>query len=299
MIKQKNSSHSIGLFDNDKMAKWLLIAPLLLFLMAFMVYPTVYSLYMSFTDNVMRGGYNFIGLDNYREILTNLVFWQSLWRTCYVLVLSIFFEITIGMALALLLNRDFKGQGIIRGLCFIPLLVSPLAMSLMWNYMLHIQFGVVNHVLAWMGMVPIGFLSSISTALNTIIFINVWQWLPFSTFVLLAGLKGMPRDQFEASRVDGASPFKVFFKLTLPLLRPLILIIVLLRTMWLMRLFDPLYGTTRGGLETELLDWMIYRITFVFFDIGVGTAYAMFALYISLIVGIFMFKHLIKAMEQG
>ncbi|MCG8359278.1 MAG: sugar ABC transporter permease, partial [Kiloniellales bacterium] len=240
------------LFDNDRLTKWVLIAPLVLFLLAFMVYPTLYSLYMSFTDYVMKGDPGFVGLDNYRYILAEREFWAALRRTLYVLFWCIVIELTLGMALALLLNRDFRGQGIVRGLCFIPLLVSPLSMSLMWNYMLHIQFGVVNTVLGWVGIEPVAFLSSAGNALNTIVFMTVWQWLPFSVFVLLAGLKGMPRDQFEAAQIDGASSWRTFFKLTLPMLKPLIIIIVLLRTMWLMRLFDPLYGTTRGGLDTEL-----------------------------------------------
>ncbi|MCY6379775.1 carbohydrate ABC transporter permease [Hoeflea prorocentri] len=285
------------LFDDDRYMRWILIGPLLLFLVCFMLYPTLYSLYMSFTDYVMRGAPNFIGLDNYRAVLADDVFWAALGRTLYVLVLSISVELTLGMALALVLNRDFKGQGIVRGLCFIPLLVSPLSMSLMWNYILHIQFGVVNTVIGWAGFEPVGFLSTPGLALNTVAFITIWQWLPFSTFVLLAGLKGLPRDQYEAAQIDGASPWRIFFRLTLPMLKPLIIIIILLRTMWLMRLFDPLYGTTRGGLETELLDWMIYRVSFVFFDIGQGAAYALFALYITLIVGALMFKQLIKAMD--
>ena len=285
------------LFDDDRFMKWVLIAPLVLFLICFMVYPTLYSLYMSFTDYVMRGEPNFIGLANYRAVLADGVFWAALGRTLYVLVLCVSVELTLGLALALVLNRDFKGQGIVRGLCFIPLLVSPLSMSLMWNYILHIQFGVVNTVIGWFGFDPVGFLSTPGLALNTVAFITIWQWLPFSTFVLLAGLKGMPRDQFEAAQIDGASSWRILVRLTLPMLKPLIIIIILLRTMWLMRLFDPLYGTTRGGLETELLDWMIYRVSFVFFDIGQGAAYALFALYITLIVGSLMFKQLIKAMD--
>lgn len=289
---------SVRLLDSDRIAKWVLIAPLLLFLFAFMLYPTLYSLYMSFTDYVMKGDPQFIGLENYRYILGDSVLWAALWRTAYVLFWCIFCELVLGMLLALLLNRDFAGQGIVRGLCFIPLLVSPLSMSLMWKYMLHIQFGVVNTLLGYVGVDPVPFLSQSGYALNTIVFITVWQWLPFSTFVLLAGLKGMPRDQLEAAKIDGSTPARTFFRLIMPSLMPLIIIIVLLRTMWLMRLFDPLYGTTRGGLDTELLDWMIYRVSFVFFDIGQGSAYAMFALYITLIVGALMFKQLIRAMDR-
>ena len=288
----------VRMLDNDRVAKWILVGPLVVFLICFMVYPTLYSLGMSFTDYIMRDAPNFIGLDNYRQLMVNDEFWSALGRTVYVMIVCITIELILGMALAILLNKDFRGQGIVRGLCFIPLLVSPLAMSLMWSYILHIQFGVVNWFVGLFGIEAIPFLSKSGAALHTIIFITVWQWLPFSTFVLLAGLKSLPRDQYEAAQLDGAKPLRVFWQLTLPLLRPLVIIIVLLRTMWLMRLFDPLYGTTRGGLDTELLDWMIYRVSFVFFDIGAGTAYAMFALYLTLIVGLLMFKQLIKAMDR-
>jgi multiple sugar transport system permease protein len=262
-----------------------------------MLYPTVYSLYISFTDFIMRGDTSFVGLDNYRRLLHDHVFWSALGRTVFVLIISIAVELLIGIAFALILNRDFPGQNLIKGLCFIPLLLSPLAMSLMWNYMLHIQFGVVNDAVRFLGMEGVPWLSSRGLALYTIIFISVWQWAPFSIFVLLAGLRGLPRDQFEAAQVDGASHLRVFFRLTLPMLKPLIIIIILLRTMWLMRLFDPLYGTTRGGLGTELFDWMIYRVTFVTFDVGQGAADAMFALYLTLIVGLLLYKRLLKAME--
>lgn len=282
--------------NRDRATKWIMIGPLLVFLMAFMVYPTVYSLYMSFTDYIMRGEPGFVGLDNYRRLLHDPVFWTALGRTFFVLVVSILLELAIGLAFALLLNRDFPGQNIIKGLCFVPLLLSPLAMSLMWNYMLHIQFGVVNQVLNAFGIASVPWLSSSKLALYTIIFISVWQWAPFSIFVLLAGLRGLPRDQYEAAQVDGVSSLRVFFKLTLPMLKPLIIIIVLLRTMWLMRLFDPLYGTTRGGMDTELFDWMIYRVSFVTFDVGQGAADALFALYITLIICLLMYKRLMKAM---
>lgn len=287
------------LLNKDSTSKWILIAPLLLFLVVFMLYPTLYSLYMSFTDYIMRGAPNFLGLDNYRFLLHDPVFWEALQRTLFVLVACIVIELVLGLAIAMLLNRDFPGQDIVRGLCFVPLLISPLAMSLMWNYMLHIQFGVVNDAIQFFGLPAVGWFSTPGLALWSVIFISVWQWLPFSIFVLLAGLRSLPRDQFEAAQVDGVPAWRVFFKLQLPMLMPLIIIIVLLRTMWLMRLFDPLYGTTRGGLDTELLDWMIYRTAFVDFDIGLGTAYAMFALYLTLIVCLLMYKRLMAAMNQS
>jgi len=279
--------------------KWLYLIPLLVFLVAFMLYPTFYCLIMSFTDYVLKSPPEFAGLENYRELLQDTDFWQALWRTAYVLVVCIAVELILGMTFALLLNREFMGQNIVRGLCFLPLLISPLAMSLMWNYMLHVQFGVINQFFDWVGLGRHEWFSSQTYALYTIMFISIWQWTPFSIFILLAGLRGMPKDQFEAANVDGASAFFTFRKLTLPMLKPLIIIIILLRTMWLIRIFDPLYGTTRGGMETEILDWMVYRISFVFFDIGRGSAMAMFSLYMTIIVCAIMYRQLIKAMDAN
>ena len=130
----------------------------------------------------------------------------------------------------------------------------------------------------------------------TICGITVWQWLPFSTFVLLAGLKSLPRDVFEAAKVDSASGFYTFRRLTLPMLTPLIMIIVVLRAMWLIRLFDPLFGTTRGGVNTELLDWLVYRTAFVSFDIGYGSAMAIVSWAVTMVLCLIMFRQLMKAL---
>ena len=285
------------ILGNEKYVKWICILPLLILLAVFMLYPTFYCLILSFTDYVLKGAPEFIGLENYRDLLHDGDFWQALGRTFYILVICISVELILGMTFALMLNRTFKGQNIVRGLCFLPLLISPLAMSLMWNYMLHVQFGIINQFLDWFGLGRHEWFSSQAYAIYTIMFISIWQWTPFSIFILLAGLRGMPKDQFEAANVDGAGPVFTFRKLTLPMLKPLIIIIILLRTMWLIRIFDPLYGTTRGGMNTEILDWMVYRVSFVFFDVGRGSALALFSLYLTIIICSIMYRQLIKAMD--
>jgi multiple sugar transport system permease protein len=286
------------ILSNEKYVKWICILPLLILLAVFMLYPTFYCLILSFTDYILKGAPEFIGLENYRDLLHDGDFWQALGRTFYILVICISVEIILGMTFALMLNRTFKGQNMVRGLCFLPLLISPLAMSLMWNYMLHVQFGIINQFLDWFGLGRHEWFSSQNFAIYTIMFISIWQWTPFSIFILLAGLRGMPKDQFEAANVDGASPIFTFRKLTLPMLKPLIIIIILLRTMWLIRIFDPLYGTTRGGMNTEILDWMVYRVSFVFFDVGRGSALALFSLYLTIIICSIMYRQLIKAMDS-
>jgi len=298
-VSERRGSKIRAKLESEFYFKWLLIVPLLLALVVFMLYPTFYCIFMGFTDYILRDAPNFVGFDNYRKVLHDAVFWSAAGRTALMVVTCIVVEITLGMAIAILLNREFKGQNVIRGLCFLPLLIMPLAMSMFWNYMLHAQFGVVNQLLAWLGFEKILFFGDAKYALYTIMGIEIWRWLPFSIFVLLAGLKGLPKDQFEAANVDGASAWYKFRTLTLPMLKPLIIIIILLRTMWLIRTFDPLYGTTRAGNSTELLDWMVYRVSFVFFDIGKGSALAIFSLYVTIVICAILYRNLIKAMDQG
>jgi len=280
---------------SEKYFKWTLIGPLLLTLAVFMIYPLFYCIYYSVQEYVLVKEPYFIGLENYRMVLQDPVFWQALGRTFYVLVVCIAVELILGMAIALYLNREFRGQGIVRGLCLLPLLISPLAMSLMWNYMFHTHFGVVNMVLGWLGVGMVEFFVP-GRAIYIIMAMTIWQWLPFSIFVLFAGLRGLPKDVFEAARVDGASPWYSFRRVTLPMLMPLVLIIVLLRTCWLIRLFDPLYGTTRGGVGTELLDWLIYRVSFVFFDVGLGSALAIISLFLTIVICAILFRVLMRAL---
>lgn len=280
---------------SEKYFKWTLIGPLLLTLAVFMLYPLFYCMYYSAQEYILVKEPFFIGLENYRMVLHDPVFWAALGRTFYILVVCIGVELILGMAIALYLNREFRGQGVVRGLCLLPLLISPLAMSLMWNYMLHTHFGVVNMVLGWLGVGMVEFFVP-GRAIYIVMAMTIWQWLPFSIFVLFAGLRGLPKDVFEAARVDGASLWYSFRRVTLPMLMPLVLIIVLLRTCWLIRLFDPLYGTTRGGVGTELLDWLIYRVSFVFFDVGVGSTLAIISLFLTIIICAIMFRVLMKAL---
>lgn len=280
---------------NEKYFKWTLLIPLLIVLVIFMLYPLIYCVYYSFHEWGMVGEPIFIGLENYRNMLQDEAFLKALGRTFEVTVICIGAEMIIGLGLALLWNRDFRGQNVVRGLTLLPLLIAPLVLSLLWNFLLEYDFGAVNQILEAIGFQKVYWWSP-GLALFTICGITIWQWFPFSTFVLLAGLKSLPRDVFEAARVDGAKGGYIFRRLTLPMLSPLMMIIIVLRAMWLIRLFDPLYGTTRGGVKTELLDWLVYRTSFVYFDIGYGSAMAIFSLFLTIIVCALMFRQLMKAL---
>jgi multiple sugar transport system permease protein len=287
-----------GVWDiilSERYFKWVLVMPLIIVLALFLIYPVVWVIHISFFD---YGGVKpplFVGLDNYREVLVNQEFWRALGRTAQVLVTSIIIELVLGMGIAVLFNRNFKGQNFVRGFILLPLLMTPLAVSMMWYYFLQYDFGAVNLMLEKLGFSKVMWFSP-NVALHAVTAISIWQWIPFSIFVLLAGLKSLPRDAFEAAKVDGAIAWYVFRRLTLPMLMPLIMIIVLLRTMWLIRLFDPLYATTRGACNTEVLDWLIYRNVFVLFDIGRGATLAIITLFFTFVVCALLFRQLMKAM---
>ncbi|MBE0477779.1 sugar ABC transporter permease [Candidatus Aerophobetes bacterium] len=281
---------------SERYIKWFFLIPLLVVLGVFAFYPLFYCLYMSFHEAILIRAPEFIGLENYRKVLHDSLFWMSLGRTAHVVVVCVILEVALGLGIAIFLNREFRGQNTIRGLCLLPLVVSPLAMSLMWKYFLDPQMGIINLMLSWIGFPKIAFLSMEGVALYAIMFMEIWKWLPFSIFVFLAALRGMPKDAFEAANVDGASSWFTFRKLTLPMLKPFIMIIALLRLMWLIRIFDPLVGTTQAGAGTETLDWYIYRIAFIRFDIGEGATLALIALYMTIIIGVLLYRQLIKAL---
>jgi len=281
---------------SEKYFMWTLLVPLIIILAVFMLYPLIYNLFMSFHLFVLKADPSFVGLENYRALMRDATFWAAFGRNILVLVICITVELLLGLTIALIFNRQFRGQHLIQGLCLLPLMLSPLAMSLMWNYMLHIEFGIVNQLMRWVGLPPVEWLADPNVALFSIMGITIWQWTPFSIFVILAGLKGIRQDVMEATQVDGASFWFVLRKITLPMLKPLLIIIVMLRTMWLIRLFDPIYGTTQGGVRTELLDWYITRVAFTHFDIGKAASMAIVALFITIILANLLYQQLMKAL---
>jgi multiple sugar transport system permease protein len=282
---------------SEKYFRWTLLIPLLVTLAVFMLYPMFFAIYYSFHTFAPGKPTIFVGLENFRYVLNDTrVFWPALFAMLKILIGCLTVELVLGMLVALLLNRNFKGQNVVRGLCLLPLLISPLVVSLVWNYLLQYDYGLVNQVLSGMiGLPKINWWGK-NMAIISIILLTSWQWAPFSIFVLLAGLRSLPRDAFEAATVDGATGWYTFWRLTLPMLSPLILIIIMLRTMWLMRIFDPLYATTRGGAGTETLDWVIFRVVFMYFDLGQGSALSIISLYITIIFSFVVFRLLMKSL---
>lgn len=276
----------------ERYIQYWLVLPALLTMCAVLVYPLAYSLWISFFDwNITSVGRPFLGLRNYVEALTNassqFIFVQNIAFT----VICIALEFAIGMALALLLARQFAGRGLARTLLLLPMLTAPVLAGFNFRWIFNDRFGLANQLLIQLGLQPYAWLADANLARAVIVLVTIWQGIPFMMLLLLAGLESLPTSPFEAAIVDGASAWQRFLHISLPLLRPVIVVAVSLRVIDLFRTFDTIYIITFGGPghATELLPFYIYRAAFSSGRFGFASAlsYIVLALTLLLLIPLF------------
>jgi multiple sugar transport system permease protein len=270
--------------------KWLLAAPAMIFVGALIVFPLVWTGYLSLTDTEgsVRADSEFIGFQNYLDVLSDVDrFWPAVGRTATFTIVALLFELVLGMAIALLLWRPFKGQKWVRVAILMPLVATPVAVGMMWRLIFDPNIGLANQALGWVGIAPQPWLSGQYTALPTTIFIDVWQWTPMVVLILLAGLTSLSEEPQEAARIDGASTWQRFRHVTLPLLMPTVIVAVLLRGIDALKTFDILYATKgRGGgsfHEVETLNVYAYGLSFDYNEYGVSST--VLILFFLIIIG--------------
>ncbi|HEX5706500.1 MAG TPA: sugar ABC transporter permease [Pyrinomonadaceae bacterium] len=253
---------------------YLLIAPTVAVLAALSVYPLVYMVRVSLQRGAGAGAR--WTLENFTRLATDEFFHDALRHTLLYATAALTLEFLLGLALALLLNREMRGRGIFRAALLVPLMLPPVVVGVVWRLMLNPNFGAINGTLRGFGLdtEQLTWTASPRLALMSVIAVDVWQWTPFMFLVLLAGLQAIPQEPYEAARVDGASRWQTFRHVTLPLLRPAILVALLLRTMDLLRVFDQIFILTEGGpgFATETVSLYIYRTAFRFGDFGYAAA---------------------------
>ena len=270
----------------ERYVQYWLILPALLTMCAVLIYPLAYSLWISFFDwNITSVGRPFLGLRNYVEALTNassqFIFAQNIAFT----VICIALEFVIGMALALLLSRQFIGRGLARTLLLLPMLTAPVLAGFNFRWIFNDRFGLANQLLIQLGLQPYAWLADANLARAVIVLVTIWQGIPFMMLLLLAGLESLPASPFEAAIVDGASAWQRFLHISLPLLRPVIVVAVSLRVIDLFRTFDTIYIITFGGPghATELLPFYIYRAAFSSGRFGFASALSYIVLVLTLL----------------
>ncbi len=263
----------------DRHLKQLFILPSVLFVFAMIIFPLCYTVNLSLTDarrSTSRPS-NYVWFENYATLLTDVErLWPAAGRTARFTISALVIEAVLGLGIALLLRRPFRGQGIVRVVILLPLVATPVAVGMMWKLMFEPTIGFANTFIGWFGIPPQGWLSNPSQTLDTLIFIDVWQWTPMVTLILLAGLSTLPEEPDEAARVDGASAWQRFRYITMPLLMPTMISAITLRAIDALKTFDIIYATMgRGGgssHEAETLNILAYSYSFDYTQYGLAAA---------------------------
>jgi multiple sugar transport system permease protein len=257
----------------------LLIGPAMAVLLAINVYPFLYALYISVHTFTLGRPTppRFIGLSNYFDLLDDDRFINALWVSFKFVALAVLVEFLLGSALAFLFNAKLRGLVTLRKVAMLPIMVMPLASGLIWFYILNENFGAFNWFATLLGATErVNFLTSDTLALLSIVLADAWQWTPFVMLVMFAALQSIPEYVYEAAKMDGLSQWQTFWRVTLPLLGPAILVVVILRIVDALRMIELVYLMTRGGPggATETLSWYIYSTGFLNQDLGYAAAQA-------------------------
>ena len=277
---------------------YFMIAPAILIILGITIFPLIFSIGMSMTPlNLARpgSGNEFIGLRNYRDILMDYRFWKTLVNTLIMVSLAVVFEFIIGMLLATLLNRSFKGHRLITVLFLIPTLIVPVVIGMIWRLMLHESYGFINYVIRTLKIGKgVAWVAKPTLALMVMIAIDIWEWTPLMFLIFLAGMVSLAKEPFEAAAIEGATAWQTFCRITLPLLRPVILVAVLIRLIDAFKLFDTIFVITQGGpgLSTETTSMFVYYKAFKHFDIGIASSISWIFLIIIIIITTFLLKYL-------
>lgn len=268
---------------------WPWLAPLIALLLVFTVYPLLYNLWLSFHEFVpKRRALKFVGTANWLQLWEDARFWGSLGVTFGYFIIALVIEIVLGMAIALLLDAELPGFGILRAVLSMTLVIPPAIAGMMFLLMQDPQFGVLTYALTELGLLdksnPI--LATTSTALAGVLVAEIWQWTPFMVLIFMAGLRSLPTEPYEAAMIDGASSVQMFRCLTLPMMSRVIAVAVLLRGIDLFRVFDYVFVMTSGGPGTATYSLSLYawQQTFSFLKWGYGATLSLTSLIIIMVL---------------
>jgi trehalose/maltose transport system permease protein len=273
---------------------WILLLPSLAVVAFVALYPLGKTVYQSFTNQEFLGGLEptrWVGLENYRTLWHDTIFRDAVWLTTKFTLITVSFEFVLGLIIALVVNSSFKGRGAMRAVMLVPWAIPTVVAAKMWQWMLDDVFGVINDILMKLHIIshPHAWISDPSTSLAAVSAVDIWKTTPFVALLLLAGLQVIPRDLYEAASVDGASQLQQFWRITLPLLLPAILVTLIFRTLDALRVFDVFFVFFGGRQDTQTM--AIYAQSTIVGDghVGYGAAISVaIFLIISLFVVIYM-----------
>jgi multiple sugar transport system permease protein len=265
--------------------------------------PMLYMLYNSFFFNTLATPIppRFVWFANYGTLFSDGRFWNAFLNSMIIMVIGIPVQSALALILALLLNKKFPGSKIVVALVLIPVMITPVVAGFEWKIILDNRFGPLNYLLGFLGVPPQAWLAKPVLAMTSILLMDTWQWTPFITIVLLAGLSAIPRQVYEASSVDGSSASETLWRVTMPLLRPMFTLVILLRIIFIFKIFDPVQILTGGGpgISTETLSLLTYRIGFKNFNVGMSATIAVVQLIIITVIAKIFIALVMNRKEGG
>ncbi len=279
----------------------MLIAPTVLVFCAVIVYPLISAIYLSLFKiytPTLQGGW--VGLANYQELLAKGEFWSSLLNNLIWTVGTLSLQIIFGVGMALVLHQNIWFRSLARSLILFPYFISTVVAVLVWKWLFNDLYGILNHLMMGAGLIdmPIDYLGSMPNAMVSVILVGAWKYFPFVVIAVLARLQSIPEQLYEAAKIDGAGPIARFFDVTLPQLRDLLVVIVMLRAIWDFKEFDLIFLLTGGGpvTSTQTLPLMVYKEAFKMNQMGMASAYAVVMMAIMLV---FMIVYIRKTREKS
>ncbi len=272
----------------DRYVRWIFPLPALVFIIAMMIFPLGYTFWNSLTAWSLSAAKpaTFIGLDNYIRLFQDERFQGAVVRTVYFTALAVLIEMGLGIAIALLLNREFKGKRIITSIMLLPMMATPVAIAMVWLLMFEPTAGIINFSLKQLGLPRGLWIGGKDTVIPSLALVDIWEWTPMIVLICLAGLTALPHDPFESAIVDGASYWQITRHITLPLLMPTITVAMLLRLIDALKTFDIIYTMTLGGpgFASETLNILTYQNAFYYLHFGYASS--LLVVFFALVLGV-------------
>ncbi|WP_342359248.1 sugar ABC transporter permease [Terrarubrum flagellatum] len=282
---------------------WPFVLPALIIVSSVILFPWLFTIWMSLNEWKLGGSIHFAGLSNYAKLFTDERFRDAVWQTIYYTVLATGLPLVIGTFAAVIFHEKFPLRGVLRGLYIMPMMATPVAIALVWVMMFHPQLGVLNYLLSLVGIPPQLWVFSPKTVIPSLALIETWQWSPLVMLIVLGGLASLPTEPYESAMIDGATRWQMFHKITLPLIMPFIMVALILRVIDALKSFDIIFAITQGGPgnASETLNIYLYNTAFPYRDMGYGSALAVvfFIIVIGLSLVMLWMRQRNKWDEQG
>jgi multiple sugar transport system permease protein len=264
--------------------------------MLVITFPLFFTVFVSGFDYTLmhRSFDTFVGIENYQSAFGENYFVEALWVTLKFVVCVVLLEFVIGFTIALMLNAVTRFKDAYYLILLMPLLINPVVVALIWRMFLHPELGIVNYLLGLVGIAKVNWLGDPVIAFWTVVLTDIWHQVSFMIVLLLAGLSALPKEPYEAARMDGASTLQSFIHVTLPLMRPVIIVTLLIRLIFAVKTFDLVYVMTRGGpgTATDLISYFIYRSAFFGLNIGQASAISVLLLVIVLALTAYLYRYM-------